>query len=52
MKRFLDNGLTRAHIINGCSAVTREQILRVANQYFPGKETGNYVLVIRDPFKK
>ncbi len=48
----LDYNVTPESIIGGYNRVTPERVLEVANKYLPDRETGNYVLYIRDPLKR
>ena len=48
----LNDGIAPDNIIDEYEKVTNHRILDVANQYLPDKDSGNYVLHIRDPLKK
>jgi len=49
----MDKGLTADDFIKGMSSVTPEQIREAANKYLPAdRESGKYVLLIRDPLKE
>lgn len=48
----LDYGLTLETLIEGHNQVTPDNVLEVANNYLPDRETGRYVLFIRDPLMR
>jgi predicted Zn-dependent peptidase len=48
----LDKGINMDLIIEGFGRVTPERVMEVSRKYLPDKETGKYVLYIRDPFLK
>ncbi|MBP7708682.1 insulinase family protein [Candidatus Pacearchaeota archaeon] len=49
LRSGLDGKPTPRQEMEGFSIVTPERVLEVANKYYPDIQTGNYLLVIRDP---
>ena len=47
----LDYGETPESFLDGYNRVTPDKVMEVANKYLPDRETGKYVLYIRDPSK-
>ena len=49
----LDNGISPEELLDNYASVTLDDVVQVARKYFPrDRETGKYVLGIRDPLKK
>ena len=53
INRELETGLSSEELCHRYDRVTPESITRVARKYFPkDRESGRYVLMIRDPLKE
>lgn len=48
----LDDNLTPEAYMEGYDSVTADRVLDVANKYLPDRETGKYVLFVRNPLEK
>ena len=48
----LDEGLTPELFIEGFDRVTPERVMEVANKYLPDRQSGKYILYVRDPLQK
>ena len=48
----LDEGLTIDCVLEKFNEVTPDRVMEVSNRYLPDRETGKYILYIRDPLKE